>query len=147
MHFDCTSVKRSTFGSSLLNMASFSSLIFMSMLCTAWAAQNFQSVSVCPRDDVNWQAESLKKNCQGDTPDYLCAAIENQPNKYGQICTKYGLTPASKYRLIYWPIRFQGQTMQKNKQQQKIHVVLDTKLVYSNVYNLYIMMNWLIRYF
>lgn len=69
----------------------------MSMLCSARAAQNFQSVSACPRDAVNWKAESDKKNCQGDTPDYLCAAIENQPNKYGQICTKYGLTPASKY--------------------------------------------------
>ena len=60
------------------------------------AAQDFQKVSACPRDAVSWTLAANAKNCEGDTPDYLCAAVENEPGTLGEICTKYGLTPASK---------------------------------------------------
>lgn len=78
-------------------MATFR-LVFISilMLSTGWAAQNFLPVSVCPRDKNTWKFESDRKNCQGDTPDYLCAAIENQVGNFGEICTKFGLTPDCK---------------------------------------------------
>lgn len=72
------------------------SLISILMLSSGWAAQNFLTVSVCPRDQDTWKLESGRKKCQGDTPDYLCAAIENQVGNFGEICTKFGLTPASK---------------------------------------------------
>ncbi|XP_062594142.1 uncharacterized protein LOC134255637 isoform X2 [Saccostrea cucullata] len=64
------------------------------------AAQNFQEVSVCPRNADTWKIESDKKNCQGDTPDYLCAAIENNVGKFGEICTKYGLSPEKKCAVL-----------------------------------------------
>lgn len=82
-------------------MASIFYLIFIMMLSYALAAQNFVPVSVCPRDKYTWDLESVKKKCQGDTPNYLCAAIENQVGKYGEICTKFGLSPASKYNYSF----------------------------------------------
>ncbi|XP_052713970.1 uncharacterized protein LOC128187594 [Crassostrea angulata] len=82
-------------------MATFR-LVFISilMLSTGWAAQNFLPVSVCPRDKNTWKFESDRKNCQGDTPDYLCAAIENQVGNFGEICTKFGLTPDYKCAVL-----------------------------------------------
>lgn len=65
-----------------------------------WAAQNFVSVMGCPKDANEWDMRSRRKNCYGDTPDYLCAAIEKKVDEFGEICTKYGLTPKSKYRCL-----------------------------------------------
>nr|XP_022312288.1 uncharacterized protein LOC111117454 isoform X2 [Crassostrea virginica] len=64
------------------------------------AAQDFTPVSACPPDADSWKSEASKKNCRGDTPDYLCAAIENEPGNLGEICTKYGLTPAKKCAVL-----------------------------------------------
>nr|XP_022344027.1 uncharacterized protein LOC111137072 isoform X3 [Crassostrea virginica] len=64
------------------------------------AAQDFTPVSACPPDADSWKSEASKKNCRGDTPDYLCAAIENEPGNLGEICTKYGLTPAMKCAVL-----------------------------------------------
>nr|XP_034339418.1 uncharacterized protein LOC117693156 isoform X4 [Crassostrea gigas] len=75
-------------------------LISILMLSTGWAAQNFLPVSVCPRDKDSWKLESDRKNCRGDTPDYLCAAIENQVGNFGEICTKFGLTPSNKCAVL-----------------------------------------------
>ncbi|XP_061197593.1 uncharacterized protein LOC133205741 [Saccostrea echinata] len=58
------------------------------------AAQDYVYVSACPRGSSEWQAEATRKKCQEPTPDYLCAAIENSPGQYGEICTKYGLSPS-----------------------------------------------------
>ncbi|XP_065934555.1 uncharacterized protein [Magallana gigas] len=82
-------------------MATFR-FVFISilMLSSGWAAQNFLTVSVCPRDQNSWTLESDRKKCQGDTPDYLCAAIENQVGNFGEICTKFGLTPANKCAVL-----------------------------------------------
>lgn len=65
-----------------------------------WAGQNFVSVTNCPKDANAWELRSNLKNCYGDTPDYLCAAIENKAGEFGEICTKYGLTPSSKYQCL-----------------------------------------------
>lgn len=71
------------------------------LTCTfTWAGQNFVSVTDCPQDANGWELRSKKKNCYGDTPDYLCAAIENKEGEFGEICTKYGLTPSSKYQCL-----------------------------------------------
>nr|XP_034339427.1 uncharacterized protein LOC105327203 isoform X2 [Crassostrea gigas] len=75
-------------------------LISILMLSTGWAAQNFLRVSVCPRDQGSWKLESDRKNCRDDTPDYLCAAIENQVGNFGEICTKFGLTPSNKCAVL-----------------------------------------------
>jgi hypothetical protein len=67
------------------------------LLCSADAAQDYKVVSACPRDETSWNAEAARKNCQEPTPDYLCAAMENWVGHFGEICTKYGLSPASKW--------------------------------------------------
>uniref|UniRef100_A0A8W8JTI8 Uncharacterized protein n=1 Tax=Magallana gigas TaxID=29159 RepID=A0A8W8JTI8_MAGGI len=40
------------------------------------------------------------KNCYGDTPDYLCAAIENMLGQYGEICTKKRWIPENKCAVL-----------------------------------------------
>lgn len=65
------------------------------------AAQNFVSVTDCPKDANEWNRRSNKKNCQGDTSEYLCAAIENKLGQYGEICTIQRWIPESKYIFIY----------------------------------------------
>uniref|UniRef100_K1PVP5 Uncharacterized protein n=1 Tax=Magallana gigas TaxID=29159 RepID=K1PVP5_MAGGI len=71
------------------------------LTCTfTWAGQNFVSVTDCPQDANGWELRSKKKNCYGDTPDYLCAAIENKEGEFGEICTKYGLTPSNKCAVL-----------------------------------------------
>lgn len=64
------------------------------------ALQNFEAVSECPSNANSWKIKSDKKDCKGSTPDYLCAAIENHVGKYGEICTKYGLTPVYKCAVL-----------------------------------------------
>lgn len=79
-------------------MASFLfGLMMLLLLNFSKALQNFEAVSECPSNANNWKIKSDKKDCKGSTPDYLCAAIENHVGKYGEICTKYGLTPVCKY--------------------------------------------------
>lgn len=49
------------------------------LICTfTWAAQNFVSVADCPKDAHKWDIRSNIKKCQGDTPNYLFAAIEKK---------------------------------------------------------------------
>ncbi|XP_062607541.1 uncharacterized protein LOC134269361 [Saccostrea cucullata] len=74
--------------------------ILLVLLCFSDAAQTFQEVSVCPRNAETWKSSSDKKNCQGYTPDYLCAAIENNVGKFGEICTKFGLSPERKCAVL-----------------------------------------------
>lgn len=66
-----------------------------------WAAQNFVNVTDCPKDANRWGLRSKMKNCYGDTPDYLCAAIENMLGQYGEICTIGRWIPESKYTFLY----------------------------------------------
>nr|XP_034339424.1 uncharacterized protein LOC105339430 isoform X4 [Crassostrea gigas] len=74
--------------------------ILMLTYTFTWAGQNFVSVTNCPKDANGWELSSKKKNCYGDTPDYLCAAIENKAGEFGEICTKYGLTPSNKCAVL-----------------------------------------------
>lgn len=77
------------------------SVFILMLTCTfTWAGQNFVSVADCPKDANGWELRSKEKSCYGDTPDYLCAAIENKEGEFGEICTKYGLTPSSKYQCL-----------------------------------------------
>lgn len=79
-------------------MASFLfGLMILLLLNSTKAPQNFETVSDCPRNASSWKIKSDKKDCKGDTPNYLCAAIENHVGKYGEICTQYRLTPVSKF--------------------------------------------------
>lgn len=65
------------------------------------AAQIFVNVTNCPKDANEWELRSKMKNCYGDTPDYLCAAIENKLGRYGEICTIQRWIPESKYIFLY----------------------------------------------
>ncbi|XP_065934540.1 uncharacterized protein [Magallana gigas] len=77
------------------------SVFILMLTCTfTWAGQNFVSVADCPKDANGWELRSKEKSCYGDTPDYLCAAIENKEGEFGEICTKYGLTPSNKCAVL-----------------------------------------------
>ncbi|XP_056015987.1 uncharacterized protein LOC125682148 isoform X2 [Ostrea edulis] len=76
------------------------SVLCIVLLCSAEAAQQYQVVSACPRDENSWKIESNRKNCQDPTPDYVCAAMENWVGHFGEICTKYGLSPANKCTVL-----------------------------------------------
>lgn len=88
------------FGSETTMASFFFGLMILLLVNSTKAPQNFETVSDCPRNASSWKIKSDKKDCKADTPNYLCAAIENQVGKYGEICTQYGLTPVSKF--IQW---------------------------------------------
>ncbi|XP_048778500.2 uncharacterized protein LOC125682122 isoform X2 [Ostrea edulis] len=69
-------------------------VIFFFLVFASQAAQDYKYVSTCPSTSSEWQQEATRKNCREPTPDYLCAAEQNSPGRYGEICTKYGLFPA-----------------------------------------------------
>lgn len=52
----------------------------------------FEEVSSCPSNKEEWMDRAQKKGCQEPIPDYMCAATENQPGRFGEICTVVGLT-------------------------------------------------------
>lgn len=73
-------------------------VLFLFILCPlSRAAQDYIPVSLCPPGAREWQIEADRKKCQQPTPDYLCAAIENWPGHFGEICTKFGLSPSGIY--------------------------------------------------
>ncbi|XP_056016113.1 uncharacterized protein LOC125682114 isoform X2 [Ostrea edulis] len=76
------------------------SVLCIVLLCSAEAAQQYKVVSACPRDETSWRFESNRKKCQEPTPDYLCAAMENWVGHFGEICTKYGLSPKNKCAVL-----------------------------------------------
>lgn len=79
-------------------MAQYNIVLFLSILCPlTGAAQDYIPVSVCPSGAREWQIKADRKKCQQPTPDYLCAAIENWPGHFGEICTKFGLSPSGIY--------------------------------------------------
>ncbi|XP_062586866.1 uncharacterized protein LOC134248481 isoform X2 [Saccostrea cucullata] len=75
-------------------LAMWTMVVFLILVPVTQAAQDYVFVSACPLGSSEWQTEATRKNCQEPTPDYLCAAIENSPGQYGEICTKYGLSPS-----------------------------------------------------
>ncbi|XP_056016036.1 uncharacterized protein LOC125682182 isoform X3 [Ostrea edulis] len=80
----------------MASLCLLSVLCIIVLFCSADAAQQYQVVSACPWNENSWKMESNRKNCQEPTPDYLCAAMENWIGHFGEICTKYGLSPAKK---------------------------------------------------
>lgn len=91
-------------GGTVPNMSSLflCSVSIMMLICTlTLAAQNFVNVTDCPKDANEWEIRSKIKNCYGDTPDYLCAPIENMLGRYGEICTIGRWIPESKYTFLY----------------------------------------------
>ncbi|XP_062595995.1 uncharacterized protein LOC134257386 [Saccostrea cucullata] len=61
-------------------------------LCTICVnAQRFVSVNFCPQNQTEWTRRARAKNCQNPIPDYLCATVQDNPGKYGEICTVVGL--------------------------------------------------------
>lgn len=79
-------------------MAHYNTVLLLFILCQlSRAAQDYLPMSVCPPGAREWQIEADRKKCQQPTPDYLCAAIENWPGHFGEICTKFGLSPSGIY--------------------------------------------------
>lgn len=72
------------------------------LICTfSWAAQNFVNVNDCPKDANGWELRSNLKKSYDDTPNYLCAAIENILGRYGEIWTIGRWIQESKYTFLY----------------------------------------------
>lgn len=64
------------------------------------AAQEYIPVSVCPSKAREWKDEATRKNCPKPTPDYLCAAIENWPGHFGEICTQLAMSHQGIYKTL-----------------------------------------------
>lgn len=71
--------------------------LIMSLILSPYVCGNlFEEVSSCPSDEVKWRERAQKKECKEPIPDFMCAAIENQPGRFGEICTVVGLTGKGK---------------------------------------------------
>lgn len=71
-------------------------LIISFILCRYVCGNLFIEVSSCPSSSDEWIHRSEKKQCKEPIPDFMCAAIENQPGRFGEICTIVGLTGKGK---------------------------------------------------
>lgn len=67
-------------------------LIISFILCPFICGNLFNEVSSCPSSEEAWRHRSEKKQCKEPIPDFMCAAIENQSGRFGEICTVVGLT-------------------------------------------------------
>lgn len=57
-------------------------------------------MSSCPSNEEKWRDRAQKKQCKEPIPDFMCGPIENQPGRYGEICTVAGL--AGKGKISSW---------------------------------------------
>lgn len=67
-------------------------LILSLIVCPYVWGNLFKEVSSCPLSEEEWKHRSEKKQCKEPIPDFMCAAIENQRGRFGEICTNAGLT-------------------------------------------------------
>ena len=73
----------------------FSLLLVLFTLLEFGACDNrFKNVKFCPANAKEWENRAHNNSCQDPNPDYMCAAIENHPGMFGEICTNDGLSPA-----------------------------------------------------
>lgn len=72
-------------------------ILSFTFLCPYVRGNLFKEVSSCPSDGVEWRERAQKKQCKEPIPDFMCAAIENQPGRFGEICTVVGLTKVSNH--------------------------------------------------
>lgn len=76
-------------------------LITVLLSCPYVNGNLFKEVSSCPLNKEEWKDRAQKKECKKPIPDFMCAAIENQPGRFGEICTFVGLTSkGKKYKTI-----------------------------------------------
>ncbi|XP_052713799.1 uncharacterized protein LOC128187391 [Crassostrea angulata] len=71
-------------------------LILSLIVCPYVCGNLFKEVSSCPSSEEEWRHRSEKKQCKEPIPDFMCAAVENQPGRFGEICTVVGLTGKGK---------------------------------------------------
>ncbi|XP_052712646.1 uncharacterized protein LOC128186792 [Crassostrea angulata] len=64
----------------------------MSLECCYVGGNLFEEVKSCPINAEEWKNRAQKKKCQEPIPDFICAAIENRPGMFGEICTVAGLS-------------------------------------------------------
>lgn len=67
-------------------------LILSLIVCPYVCGNLFKEVSSCPSSEEEWRHRSEKKQCKEPIPDFMCAAVENQQGRFGEICTVAGLT-------------------------------------------------------
>lgn len=69
-------------------------ILSFTFLCQYVHGNLFKEVSSCPSDGVEWGERAQRKQCKEPIPDFMCAAIENQPGRFGEICTIVSLSMA-----------------------------------------------------
>ena len=71
-------------------------LVLFTLLEFGACDNRFKNVKFCPANAQEWENRAKNKSCQEPTPDYMCAAIENHPEMFGEICTIVGLSSTGK---------------------------------------------------
>ena len=71
-------------------------LVLFTLLEFGACDNRFKNVKFCPANAQEWGNRAQNKSCREPTPDYMCAAIENHPGKFGEICTIVGLSSTGK---------------------------------------------------
>ena len=72
-------------------------LVLFTLLEFGACDNQFENVTFCPKNEKEWKNRAQMKSCKGLTPDFMCAAIENRPGRYGEICTTNALTSTGKF--------------------------------------------------
>nr|XP_022342853.1 uncharacterized protein LOC111136344 isoform X2 [Crassostrea virginica] len=75
-------------------------LLFFTLLEFGACDNRFKSVKFCPANAQEWENRAKNKSCQEPTPDYMCAAIENHPEMFGEICTIVGLSSTGQCAVL-----------------------------------------------
>ncbi|XP_048768414.2 uncharacterized protein LOC125674988 isoform X3 [Ostrea edulis] len=83
-----------------VNLHVFPFLLLLLMLHCVGSNNHFERVMLCPKSGEEWQNRAQEKKCQNQTPDFMCAAIEDQPGKFGEICTIVGMSNAGKCAVL-----------------------------------------------
>nr|XP_022344776.1 uncharacterized protein LOC111137568 isoform X2 [Crassostrea virginica] len=75
-------------------------LVLFTLLEFGACDNRFKNVKFCPANAQEWENRAKNKSCQEPTPDFMCAAIENHPGKFGEICTIVGLSSTGQCAVL-----------------------------------------------
>lgn len=61
-------------------------LIISLLFCSYVIGNLFKEMSSCLSNEEEWSDRGQKKECKEPIPDFMCATIENQQGRFGEIC-------------------------------------------------------------
>lgn len=77
-------------------------ILSFTCLCPYVRGNLFKEVSSCPSNEEEWRDRAQKKQCKDPISDFMCAAIENQPGRFGEICTVVSLSSRGKHVMLLY---------------------------------------------